>query len=105
VNWICRAGPARWPETNAERPKTVATKASLKTRRTYYVEEQFEACLAAPNMASKERRGYCDALQGVPAVDGTDAVDVARTRVMSPGSQSPVRRNGNEILSQESNSL
>jgi len=48
-----------------------------------YVEEQYEAYLADPNTVSEEWRGYFDALQGVPAVDGSDAGDVAHAPVVS----------------------
>jgi 2-oxoglutarate dehydrogenase E1 component len=48
-----------------------------------YVEEQYEAYLADPNTVSEEWRGYFDALQGVPAVDGSDAGDVAHAAVVS----------------------
>src|SRR5260370_14691077 len=37
-----------------------------------YVEEQYEAYLADPTTVSQEWRGYFDALQGEPAVDGSD---------------------------------
>jgi 2-oxoglutarate dehydrogenase E1 component len=48
-----------------------------------YVEEQYEAYLADPNSVSEEWRGYFDALQDVPAVDGSDAEDVAHAPVVS----------------------
>ncbi|MDR6495186.1 2-oxoglutarate dehydrogenase E1 component [Paraburkholderia terricola] len=48
-----------------------------------YVEEQYEAYLADPNTVAEEWRGYFDALQGVPAVDGSDAGDVAHAPVVS----------------------
>ncbi|MFC0402983.1 2-oxoglutarate dehydrogenase E1 component [Paraburkholderia rhizosphaerae] len=48
-----------------------------------YVEEQYEAYLADPNTVSQEWRAYFDALQGAPAVDGSDAVDVAHAPVVS----------------------
>src|SRR5882762_8989377 len=48
-----------------------------------YVEEQYEAYLADPTTVSEERRGYFDALQGAPAVDGSDAGDVAHAPVVS----------------------
>src|SRR5260370_19164061 len=48
-----------------------------------YVEEQYEAYLADPTTVSQEWRGYFDALQGEPAVDGSDAGDVAHAPVVS----------------------
>lgn len=48
-----------------------------------YVEEQYEAYLADRDTVSEEWRGYVDALQGVPAVDGSDAGDVAHAPVVS----------------------
>ena len=42
-----------------------------------YVEEQYEAYVADPTTVSQEWRGYFDALQEGPAVDGSDAGDVA----------------------------
>lgn len=48
-----------------------------------YVEEQYEAYLADPSAVSEEWRGYFDALQGAPAVDGSDAGDVAHAPVVS----------------------
>lgn len=48
-----------------------------------YVEEQYEAYLADPNTVSEEWRGYFDALQGLPASDGSDAGDVAHAPVVS----------------------
>ncbi|MDW3686050.1 2-oxoglutarate dehydrogenase E1 component [Cupriavidus sp. CV2] len=48
-----------------------------------YVEEQYEAYLADPASVSDEWRGYFDALQEVPAVDGSNAGDVAHSPVVS----------------------
>ena len=48
-----------------------------------YIEEQYEAYLADPNRVSEEWRAYFDALQGVPAVDGSDTGDVAHAPVVS----------------------
>ncbi|RQZ18740.1 2-oxoglutarate dehydrogenase E1 component [Burkholderia sp. Bp9031] len=48
-----------------------------------YVEEQYEAYLADPNTVSAEWRDYFDALQGVPAADGSGAGDVAHAPVVS----------------------
>jgi len=48
-----------------------------------YIEEQYEAYLADPNRVSEEWRAYFDALQGVPAVDGSDADDVAHGPVVT----------------------
>jgi len=48
-----------------------------------YVEEQYEVYLTDPNAVSDEWRGYFDALQGVPAADGSDAGDVAHAPVVS----------------------
>ena len=48
-----------------------------------YIEEQYEAYLTDPNAVSNEWRGYFDALQGVPAVDGSDVGDVAHAPVVS----------------------
>ncbi|MGA7812789.1 2-oxoglutarate dehydrogenase E1 subunit family protein, partial [Caballeronia sp.] len=48
-----------------------------------YVEEQYEEYLADPDTVSQEWRGYFDALQGVPASDGSDTGDVAHAPVVS----------------------
>ena len=48
-----------------------------------YVEEQYEAYLADPTTVSQEWRDYFDALQDGPAVDGSDAGDVAHAPVVS----------------------
>jgi len=48
-----------------------------------YVEEQYEAYLADPTTVPQEWRDYFDALQGAPAVDGSDAGDVAHAPVVS----------------------
>ena len=48
-----------------------------------YVEEQYEAYLADPSTVSQEWRGYFDALQEGPAVDGSDAGDIAHAPVVS----------------------
>jgi 2-oxoglutarate dehydrogenase E1 component len=48
-----------------------------------HVEEQYEAYLTDPDTVSQEWRGYFDALQGVPAVDGSDVGDVAHAPVVS----------------------
>jgi len=48
-----------------------------------YVEERYEAYLTDPDTVSQEWRGYFDALQGVPAVDGSDVGDVAHAPVVS----------------------
>ncbi|SEF05567.1 2-oxoglutarate dehydrogenase E1 component [Burkholderia sp. WP9] len=48
-----------------------------------YVEEQYEAYLADVNTVSEEWRGYFDALQEVPAADGSDSGDVAHAPVVS----------------------
>lgn len=48
-----------------------------------YVEEQYEAYLDDPTTVSDEWRDYFDALQGVPAVDGSDAGDVVHAPVVS----------------------
>ncbi|MBN3778952.1 2-oxoglutarate dehydrogenase E1 component [Burkholderia sp. Ac-20345] len=48
-----------------------------------YVEEQYEAYLADPSTVSAEWRDYFDALQGVPAADGSGAGDVAHAPVVS----------------------
>ncbi len=48
-----------------------------------YVEEQYEAYLNDPNTVSQEWRDYFDALQGVPASDGSDTGDVAHAPVVS----------------------
>ncbi len=48
-----------------------------------YVEEQYEAYLADPAAVPQEWRDYFDALQEGPAVDGSDAGDVAHAPVVS----------------------
>lgn len=48
-----------------------------------YVEEQYEAYLTDRSAVSDEWRGYFDALQAVPAVDGSSSADVAHSRVVS----------------------
>ncbi|BCG02674.1 2-oxoglutarate dehydrogenase subunit E1 (plasmid) [Paraburkholderia sp. PGU19] len=48
-----------------------------------YVEEQYETYLADPTTVSEDWRGYFDALQDVPAVDGSDTGDVAHGPVVS----------------------
>ena len=48
-----------------------------------YVEEQYEAYLADRASVSQEWRGYFDALQAVPAVDGSNVGDVAHSPVVS----------------------
>lgn len=48
-----------------------------------YVEEQYEAYLGDRSAVSDEWRGYFDALQAVPAVDGSSNADVAHSRVVS----------------------
>lgn len=48
-----------------------------------YVEEQYEAYLTDRSAVSEEWRGYFDALQAVPAVDGSSSADVAHSRVVS----------------------
>ncbi|ALL71595.1 2-oxoglutarate dehydrogenase E1 component (plasmid) [Paraburkholderia caribensis MBA4] len=48
-----------------------------------YVEEQYETYLADPTTVSEDWRGYFDALQDVPAVDGSDTGDVAHAPVVS----------------------
>ncbi|MBP0594951.1 2-oxoglutarate dehydrogenase E1 component [Paraburkholderia sp. LEh10] len=48
-----------------------------------YVEEQYETYLADPTTVSEDWRGYFDALQGLPAVDGSVAGDVAHGPVVS----------------------
>ncbi|PLQ00014.1 2-oxoglutarate dehydrogenase E1 component [Cupriavidus pauculus] len=48
-----------------------------------YVEEQYDAYLADRSAVSEEWRGYFDALQAVPAVDGSSSADVAHSRVVS----------------------
>lgn len=48
-----------------------------------YVEEQYEAYLTDRSAVSEEWRGYFDALQAVPAVDGSRSADVAHSRVVS----------------------
>ena len=48
-----------------------------------YVEEQYEAYLADPATVPQEWRDYFDALQEGPAVDGSDAGDVAHAPVVS----------------------
>ena len=48
-----------------------------------YVEEQYEAYLADPTTVPQEWRDYFDALQEGPAVDGSDAGDVAHAPVVS----------------------
>lgn len=48
-----------------------------------YVEEQYEAYLADRSTVSDEWRGYFDALQTLPATDGSDHGDVAHSRVVS----------------------
>jgi 2-oxoglutarate dehydrogenase E1 component len=48
-----------------------------------YVEEQYEAYLADPDAVSAEWRGYFDALQEMPAADGSDTGDVAHAPVVS----------------------
>lgn len=47
-----------------------------------YVEEQYEAYLAAPHAVSDDWRGYFDALQTIPAVDGSARGDVAHRPVI-----------------------
>jgi len=48
-----------------------------------YVEEQYETYLADPTTVPEDWRGYFDALQDVPAVDGSDTGDVAHAPVVS----------------------
>jgi len=48
-----------------------------------YVEEMYENYLANPGSVPDTWRGYFDALQHVPAVDGTDARDVPHMPVIS----------------------
>src|ERR1700754_5242830 len=48
-----------------------------------YVEEQYEAYLANRKSVSDGWRSYFDALQGVPAVDGSDAEDIAHAPIVS----------------------
>ncbi|AMV46990.1 2-oxoglutarate dehydrogenase E1 component [Paraburkholderia caribensis] len=48
-----------------------------------YVEEQYETYLADPTTVPEDWRGYFDALQDVPAVDGSDSGDVAHAPVVS----------------------
>lgn len=48
-----------------------------------YIEEQYEAYLADRATVSDEWRGYFDALQAVPAVDGSGNGDVAHSPVVS----------------------
>jgi len=48
-----------------------------------YVEEQYEAYLADRSTVSEAWRGYFDALQVVPAVDGSSNGDVAHSGVVS----------------------
>ncbi|BCF92936.1 MULTISPECIES: 2-oxoglutarate dehydrogenase E1 component [Paraburkholderia] len=48
-----------------------------------YVEEQYETYLADPTTVSEDWRSYFDALQDVPAVDGSDTDDVAHAPVVS----------------------
>ncbi|GAB3189080.1 2-oxoglutarate dehydrogenase E1 component [Hydrogenophaga aquatica] len=48
-----------------------------------YVEEMYENYLADPTSVPDSWRGYFDALQNVPAVDGTDARDVPHLPVIN----------------------
>ena len=48
-----------------------------------YVEEMYENYLANPGSVPENWRGYFDALQHVPAVDGTDAKDVPHLPVVN----------------------
>ena len=48
-----------------------------------YVEEMYENYLANPGSVSETWRSYFDALQNVPAVDGTDARDVPHLPVIN----------------------
>ncbi len=48
-----------------------------------YVEEQYETYLADPATVSDDWRGYFDALQGTPALDGSNAGDVPHGPVVS----------------------
>ncbi|MDP1200255.1 2-oxoglutarate dehydrogenase E1 subunit family protein, partial [Klebsiella pneumoniae] len=41
-----------------------------------YVEDQYEAYLQDPTSVSEALRAYFDALQNVPAVDGSNARDI-----------------------------
>ncbi len=47
-----------------------------------YVEEQYELYLADPATVSEDWREYFDALRELPAVDGTNADDVAHGAVI-----------------------
>jgi 2-oxoglutarate dehydrogenase E1 component len=48
-----------------------------------YVEEMYEKYLDNPGSVPENWRGYFDALQHVPAVDGTDARDVPHQQVIN----------------------
>ena len=48
-----------------------------------YVEEMYENYLANPGSVPDNWRDYFDALQHVPAVDGTDAKDIAHLPVIN----------------------
>lgn len=52
-----------------------------------YVEEMYEAYLDNPGSVPDNWRAYFDALQNVPAVDGTDARDVAHAPVVESFAQ------------------
>ena len=64
-----------------------------------YVEEMYEAYLNNPGSVPDNWRDYFDALQNVPAVDGTDSRDVAHAPVIESFAQ---RAKSNALASRAS---
>ena len=66
-----------------------------------YVEELYEAYLADPDAVSEDWRGYFDALQSIPAVDGSDKSDVAHRPVVDHFVQLAKQGHSNAVSSEE----